>query len=78
MTRTPSPDSPVVTQTAETTTASEPASKTATPGFAALFGAATAANAKTAGKSWQQNGVNRHEKKIGPAPNGSRRSMGKR
>ncbi|HZX51583.1 hypothetical protein [Pseudomonas sp. XK-1] len=48
-------------------------------GFASLFGAAKAASAKQDDQPWHQKGnKSAHEKKIGPAPSGTRRSMGKR
>ena len=48
-------------------------------GFASLFSAAAAAAGKQNAQPWQQKGNNsRHEKKIGMAFNGSRKSMGKR
>jgi|LNFM01.1.fsa_nt_gb hypothetical protein len=57
-----------------TAAASEPAAT----GFAALFGAAARA-AKRSDQPFHTKGLKSgHEKKIGPAPNGTRRSMGKR
>jgi hypothetical protein len=48
-------------------------------GFASLFGAAKALSGKQDDQPWHQKGnKSAHEKKIGPAPNGTRRSMGKR
>lgn len=56
-----------------------PAKKAGLPGFASLFSAAAVAAGKNDGQPWHQKGnKSAHEKKIGPAPNGSRRSMGKR
>nr|WP_298147426.1 hypothetical protein [uncultured Pseudomonas sp.] len=48
-------------------------------GFTSLFSAAATAAGKRNGQAWHQQGnKSAHEKKIGPAPNGTRRSMGKR
>ncbi len=48
-------------------------------GFASLFGAAKAASGKLDDQPWHQKGnKSSHEKKIGPAPSGTRRAMGKR
>ena len=48
-------------------------------GFASLFGAAKAASGKQDDQPWHQKGnKSSHEKKIGPAPSGTRRAMGKR
>lgn len=48
-------------------------------GFASLFSAAKAASGQQDDQPWHQKGnKSAHEKKIGPAPNGTRRSMGKR
>ncbi|TIH09430.1 hypothetical protein [Pseudomonas leptonychotis] len=48
-------------------------------GFSSLFSAAKAASGKLDDQPWHQKGnKSAHEKKIGPAPNGTRRSMGKR
>ena len=48
-------------------------------GFASLFGAAKAASGKQDDQPWHQKGnKSSHEKKIGPAPSGPRRAMGKR
>jgi hypothetical protein len=63
------------------TNAAAPASakQAGTTGFAALFSAAAVAAGKNDGQPWHQKGnKSAHEKKIGPAPNGTRRSMGKR
>jgi hypothetical protein len=59
-------------------TGSEPvAAKKA--GFASLFSAAKAACTKQDDQPWHQKGnKSAHEKKIGPAPSGTRRAMGKR
>ncbi|SFP14887.1 hypothetical protein [Pseudomonas borbori] len=85
MTSTHSPDPTLATQAAEiepTTAATDApilAKKAGLPGFASLFSAAAGASAKNAGQAWQRKGnKSAHEKKIGPAPNGTRRSMGKR
>ena len=62
------------TPTDPQTTANEPT----TTGFAALFGAAARA-AKRSDQPFHTKGLKSgHEKKIGPAPSGTRRSMGKR
>ncbi len=48
-------------------------------GFASLFCAAKAASSKQDDQPWHQKGnKSAHEKKIGPAPSGTRRAMGKR
>ncbi|WAC45001.1 hypothetical protein OU997_02025 [Pseudomonas sp. SL4(2022)] len=48
-------------------------------GFASLFSAAKAATRKQDRQRKPQKGIpSSHEKKIGPAPSGTRRSMGKR
>ncbi len=48
-------------------------------GLGSLFSAAAAALTQKQTGSWQHKGNHtRHEKKIGAAPNGTRRSMGKR
>ncbi|MDA7088462.1 hypothetical protein PH586_18950 [Pseudomonas sp. SA3-5] len=85
MTSPHSPDPTLAAQpsAAEPATAatSEPAAakKPGLPGFASLFSAAADASAKNDGQAWHQKGnKSAHEKKIGPAPNGTRRSMGKR
>ncbi|HBX56127.1 hypothetical protein [Pseudomonas sp. UBA2684] len=86
MTTTHSPDHTPATQATEATAldnhpAAEPApaKKPAAAGFASLFSAAAATSAKNDGQHWNQKGnKSAHEKKIGPAPNGTRRSMGKR
>jgi hypothetical protein len=50
-----------------------------TSGFASLFSVAKALSGKQDDQPWHQKGnKSAHEKKIGPAPNGTRRSMGKR
>jgi hypothetical protein len=63
-----------VSPSAETAPASQ---KTA--GFASLFSAAKVASGKQDDQPWHQKGnKSSHEKKIGPAPSGTRRAMGKR
>lgn len=53
--------------------------KAAIPAFRFPFSPATYAPNKNAGQAWHQKGSSAsHEKKIGPAPSGTRRSMGKR
>lgn len=82
MTSTQSPDTSLATQAAdvdpENAASNEPvAAKKA--GFASLFSAAKAASGKPDDQPWHQKGnKSAHEKKIGPAPSGTRRSMGKR
>lgn len=82
MTSTHSPDPTLAaeaTDVAAATSEPAPAKKTALPGFASLFSAAAGASTKNAGQAWHLKGnKSAHEKKIGPAPNGTRRSMGKR
>ena len=85
MTSTHSPDPTLAAQATDvaagTAATSEPApAKQAGPsGFASLFSAAAGASAKNDAQAWQRKGnKSAHEKKIGPAPNGTRRSMGKR
>lgn len=84
MTQTPAPDHEPAVQAADAS--AQPSavdtpvvSKPAATGFASLFGAAKAAAGKQDGQQWHQKGSkSAHEKKIGPAPSGTRRSMGKR
>ncbi len=53
--------------------------KTAVPAFKFPFAPGNFAPQKTPSQPWHQKGNNaRHEKKIGMAPKGTRRSMGKR
>ncbi len=83
MTDTQAPDSSPATQAMATEqTAADsaaPAKKAGVAGFASLFSAAAAATGKNDDQPWHQKGnKSAHEKKIGPAPNGTRRSMGKR
>lgn len=53
--------------------------KVAVPTFKFPFAPANFAPQKTPSQPWHQKGNNaRHEKKIGMAPKGTRRSMGKR
>lgn len=67
----------VDTAITESTTA-EP-EKAAIPAFRFPFSPATYAPNKSADQPWHQKGsTSGHEKKIGPAPSGTRRSMGKR
>lgn len=76
----PDPSATVqATPTEQTTDASAPAKKAGVSGFASLFSAAALAAGKNDDQPWHQKGnKSAHEKKIGPAPNGTRRSMGKR
>ncbi|WP_413243484.1 hypothetical protein [Pseudomonas sp.] len=85
MTSTHSPDPMLAAQTADVeagtaaTNESAPTKKAGLPGFASLFSAAAVASGKNDGQAWHLKGnKSAHEKKIGPAPNGTRRSMGKR
>ena len=85
MTSTHSPDPALAAQATDVapclaaTSEPAPAKKAALPGFASLFSAAAVASAKNDGQAWHLKGnKSAHEKKIGPAPNGTRRSMGKR
>jgi len=56
-----------------------PASANKISGFSSLFSAAKSLSGKQDDQPWHQKGnKSAHEKKIGPAPNGTRRSMGKR
>ncbi|ARU89249.1 hypothetical protein [Pseudomonas sp. M30-35] len=57
----------------------ETAAKPAIPAFKFPFSPATFAPGKNEGQAWHGKGnKSAHEKKIGPAPSGTRRSMGKR
>lgn len=83
MTQTPAAEPTLAVQPADSAT--PPASEgsatnvTKTSGFASLFGAAKAASGKQDDQPWHQKGnKSSHEKKIGPAPSGTRRAMGKR
>ena len=83
MTNTQAPDSSSATQAVVTEQIAAdnaaPAKKAGVAGFASLFSAAAAAAGKNDDQPWHQKGnKSAHEKKIGPAPNGTRRSMGKR
>ncbi|OHC34883.1 MAG: hypothetical protein A3J25_06240 [Pseudomonadales bacterium RIFCSPLOWO2_02_FULL_63_210] len=85
MTSTHSPDPTLAAQATDVapglaaTSEPVPAKQVALPGFASLFSAAAVASAKNDGQAWHLKGnKSAHEKKIGPAPNGTRRSMGKR
>lgn len=80
MTLDPSLDQPVATDTdAVPLDGATPAQKPVIPSFRFPFSPATFAPAKTDGQAWQQKAnIRAHEKKIGPAPSGTRRSMGKR
>lgn len=52
---------------------------TGKPGLASLFSAAASALSEKNARPWQQKGnTAHHEKRIGMAPRGTRRSMGKR
>ncbi|WP_339079732.1 hypothetical protein [Pseudomonas sp. TMP9] len=60
-------------------TAAAVSTPTKTSGFASLFGAAKALSGQQDDQPWHQKGNKSvHEKKIGPAPSGTRRAMGKR
>ncbi len=91
MTSKPSPDPSSAADTAEPSTldsnaavpeaTSEPttASKPVIPAFSFPFSPATFAPNKGDNQPWHQKGnKSAHEKKIGAAPPGTRRSMGKR
>ncbi|UVE19832.1 hypothetical protein NVV93_06090 [Pseudomonas sp. LS44] len=72
-------DTGAVVETSLAATAEAPAPKTAIPAFTFPFSPATFAPGKNDNQPWHQKGnKSGHEKKIGPAPNGTRRSMGKR
>jgi hypothetical protein len=82
MTSTQSPDTTPTAEAAElepgSAVSSEPAAAKKA-GFSSLFSAAKAASGKQDDQPWHQKGnKSAHEKKIGPAPSGTRRSMGKR
>jgi hypothetical protein len=81
MTQTPAAEPTPAVQPADS--AAPPSELTVTPpkasGFASLFGAAKALSGKQDDQPWHQKGnKSSHEKKIGPAPSGTRRAMGKR
>ncbi|MGL4315912.1 MAG: hypothetical protein ACRCTL_04800 [Pseudomonas sp.] len=89
MTSKSSPDHSTAADTAETaeletsnSAASDepaPASKPVIPAFSFPFSPATFAPSKGDNQPWHQKGnKSAHEKKIGAAPPGTRRSMGKR
>ena len=67
---------PVESTTAEQTDAEQ---KQQAPAFKLPFSTAEAVAAKNAAQPWHLKGINpKHEKRIGMAPKGTRRSMGKR
>ncbi|MFO7703745.1 MAG: hypothetical protein R6V43_01210 [Halopseudomonas sp.] len=73
--RTPT-DQPETDQNADQTSTEAPGSP---PAFKLPFSTAEALAAKNAKQPWHMKGANpRHEKRIGMAPKGTRRSMGKR
>jgi hypothetical protein len=81
MTLTPAAEPILAAQTADSAVPSNDAAVTPAKarGFASLFSAAKAASGKQDDQPWHQKGnKSAHEKKIGAAPNGTRRSMGKR
>ncbi|WP_339410145.1 hypothetical protein [Pseudomonas sp. EA_35y_Pfl2_R5] len=83
MTQTPAVEPILAVQPADSAAPSESenaaTSAPRTSGFASLFGAAKAASGKQNDQPWHQKGnKSSHEKKIGPAPSGTRRAMGKR
>ncbi|MGE6791595.1 hypothetical protein SAMN05216206_0459 [Pseudomonas guineae] len=81
MTHSPAAEPTLAVQTADSAAPSNDVAVTPAkaPGFASLFGAAKAACGKQDDQPWHQKGnKSAHEKKIGAAPNGTRRSMGKR
>lgn len=72
-----SPEAAINESTPEAT--GEPSSKPVIPAFKFPFSPATFAPGKNDNQAWHGKGhKSAHEKKIGPAPNGTRRSMGKR
>ncbi|HSC83871.1 MAG TPA: hypothetical protein VLC30_09675 [Pseudomonas sp.] len=77
-----SADEPTALDSSEQLTAADapaPASKPVIPAFSFPFSPATFAPGKTDNLPWHQKGnKSAHEKKIGAAPPGTRRSMGKR
>ncbi len=78
MKTTESPDARVIAPTVTEVTG-EPQAKPAIPAFKFPFSPASYAPGKNDGQAWHAKGnKSAHEKKIGPAPNGTRRSMGKR
>jgi hypothetical protein len=84
MTHTPDVETDPATHAADCATATHAAEAAPAParkntGFASLISAAKAAAAKQGDQPRQSKlNLSAHSKKIGPAPNGSRRSMGKR
>ncbi|NMY51875.1 hypothetical protein [Pseudomonas sp. WS 5011] len=77
MTNTPAAEPTLAVQSADSESNATNAVKAS--GFASLFGAAKAASGKQDDQPWHQKGnKSSHEKKIGPAPSGTRRAMGKR
>jgi hypothetical protein len=83
MTQTPAAEPTLAVQSADSaapiTDQAAPVSPPKATGFASLFGAAKAASGKQDDQPWHQKGnKSSHEKKIGPAPSGTRRAMGKR
>ncbi len=84
MTSKPSPDqttdaTPDTTATLDADSSAEPSGKPVIPAFSFPFAPATFAPGKGDNQPWHQKGnKSAHEKKIGAAPPGTRRSMGKR
>lgn len=81
MTHTPATEPTLAVQAADSDVLPAEAATSTPParGFSSLFSAAKAASGKQDDQPWHQKGnKSAHEKKIGPAPNGTRRSMGKR
>ena len=73
------PTDPKVAADANQTETDDESVKTSVPAFKFPFAPANFAPKKASAQSWQQKDNNpRHEKKIGMAPKGTRRSMGKR
>lgn len=67
------------TQEPTTEASGEASSKPVIPAFKFPFSPASFAPGKNDNQAWHGKGnKSAHEKKIGPAPNGTRRSMGKR
>jgi hypothetical protein len=80
MTHTPAAEPTLAVQSADSAAPSDiAATAPKAGGFASLFSAAKVLSGKQDDQPWHQKGnKSAHEKKIGPAPNGTRRSMGKR
>ncbi|MES2821098.1 MAG: hypothetical protein V4812_19150 [Pseudomonadota bacterium] len=76
---TPEAVSPDTTNSAESLASSTPAEKAGIPAFSFPFSPGTFAPGKSEDQPWHQKGnKSAHHKTPGRAPNGTRRSMGKR